>query len=100
MLPILVIPHDRPASVLRRESAGPSKTLRRLRAGLVVAQMTSCFVLVISTAYLFTGLRSALQTGAGHRLGRPILATVQASSDFGIRYFENVERAVKQVAGV
>jgi hypothetical protein len=67
-LPILVIRDDRPATVLRREIAGPSKAIRRLRVGLVVAQMTSCCVLVISTAFLLDGLRTALQTSAGHRL--------------------------------
>ena len=42
LLPVFVISHHRPATVLRRESAGPSIGIQRLRVGLVVAQMTSC----------------------------------------------------------
>lgn len=100
LLPVLVIPHDRPAAVIRRESAGPSKAIRRLRAGLVVAQMASCCMLVICTAFLLDGLHTALQTSVGHRLGRPILATVQAHPDAGIRYFQSVEHATESVAGI
>ncbi len=102
LLPAMAIPYDRPATVLRRESAGPSKAIRRLRAGLVVGQMASCCVLAISTAFLADGLRTALQTSAGHRLGHTILATVQPHVDVGvdIGYFERVERAVKSMAGV
>ncbi len=100
LLPLFVVPYDRPATVLRREDAGPSTTIRRLRMSLVVAQMTSCCVLVISAAFLVDGLRAALQTNAGHRLGHPILATMQAHPEVGIRYFQHVEQAVRSMAGV
>jgi ABC-type lipoprotein release transport system permease subunit len=102
LVPIFVIPHDRPADVLRREAAGPSKGIQRLRVGLVVAQMTSCCVLVISTAFLFAGFRSALQTRVGHRLGHPILVSVEASSgiDGGLVYFQNVQQTAQSVASV
>jgi ABC-type lipoprotein release transport system permease subunit len=102
LLPIFVIPHDRPADVLRREAAGPSKGIQRLRVGLVVAQMTSCCVLVISTAFLFAGFRGALQTSVGRRLGYPILVSVEASSgiDGGLVYFQNVQQTAQSVAGV
>jgi ABC-type lipoprotein release transport system permease subunit len=102
LLPVFVISHDRPAMVLRRESAGPSKAIQRLRVFLVVAQMTSCSVLVISTAFLFEGFRAALDTGVGRRLGHPILASVEASDSpqGGWRYFQNVQRAAELVAGV
>jgi hypothetical protein len=100
LLPFFAISHDRPAIVLRRESAGPSTAIRRLRVGLVVAQMASCFVLVISTAFLFDGLRAALQTSAGHRLGQTILATVQSRPYTEMRYFQDVQRATQSVAGV
>ncbi|MGD0299022.1 MAG: ABC transporter permease [Bryobacteraceae bacterium] len=100
LLPVFVISHDRPADVLRRESAGPSKGIQRLRVGLVVAQMTSCCVLVISTAFLLAGLRSALQTGFGQRLHHPILASVEASPQAGFKYFRNVQQAAELVAGV
>src|SRR6202042_1665483 len=91
---------DRPANVLRREGLGPSKGMQRLRAGLVVAQMTSCCVLVISTAYLFEGLRAALRTTVGQRLGGPILVSVLADSNSKMQYFQDVQRAAQQVAGV
>ncbi len=64
LVPLFEIRHDRPATVLRRESAGPSKAMRRVRAGLVVAQMACCCLLVISTGLLFEGFRTALQTSA------------------------------------
>ena len=100
LIPAFVTPDDRPGTVLRRESTGPSKVLRRLRMGLVVAQMTSCCVLVIATAFLLDGLRAALQTSAVYRLGDPILATVQTQPDTGIRYFHHVEQAAQSMPGV
>jgi ABC-type lipoprotein release transport system permease subunit len=100
LVPVLVMRHDRPVAVLRRESAGPSLPLRRLRMGLVVAQMASCCVLVISTAMLTEGLRTALATNAGHKLGQTFLATLQADSLMGIHYFQHVEEATRSMAGV
>jgi len=47
LAPLFDIRYDRPAAMLRRESAAPSKALRNLRAILVIAQMTCCCVLVI-----------------------------------------------------
>ena len=58
LMPFFATRDDRPETVLRRERGGPSKVMRRLRASLVVVQMTSCCVLVISTAFLLDGLRS------------------------------------------
>jgi ABC-type antimicrobial peptide transport system permease subunit len=100
LLPVLVIRHDRPATVLRRESAGPSPAIRRLRLGLVIAQMASCCVLVIATAVMLDGLRTALVTSTGHRVGSMILASVQAHPDVGSRYFHDVEEATKSIGGV
>jgi ABC-type antimicrobial peptide transport system permease subunit len=100
LLPVLAIPYDRPAEVLRRESAGPSRAIRRLRAGLVVAQMASCCTLAVSTAVLLGGLRAALQTGAGQRAGRPILAGMHANRDWGLRHFREAERMVRKMPGV
>lgn len=100
LLPVFAISHDRPAIVLRRESAGPSPTIRRLRVGLVVAQMTGCCILVIATAFLFESLHTALETSVGRRLGQPILASVMTADAYGsTRYFEAVESAA-QIAGV
>ena len=102
LLPVFTISHHHPATVLRRESAGPSIGIQRLRVGLVVAQMTSCCVLVISTAFLVTGLRNALETGMSRRLRHPTLVSALASSgiDGGLRYFQNVQQAAQSVHGV
>ena len=101
LVPVFAISHDRPAIVLRRESAGPSPAIRRLRVSLVVAQMTSCCVLVIATAFLFESLHTALETNVGRRLGQPILASVLTADAYGsTRYFEEVERASQQAGGV
>ncbi len=97
LVPILVMRHDRPVTVLRRESAGPSLPIRRFRMGLVVAQMASCCVLVISTAMLMEGLRMAMATNAGHKLGNAFLATLQADS---LHYFQHVEESTRSIAGV
>jgi putative ABC transport system permease protein len=105
LIPLFEIRHDNPATVLQREGAGPSKAMRRLRAGLVVAQMTCCCVLVISTGLLLESFRAALQTRVGHRLEPLLLATLQARqgfnrSDLGVEYFRNAERAVQSLADV
>ncbi len=108
LLPWFELRHDRPATVLQRESAGPSRLMRRVRAGLVVAQMTCCCVLVISTGLLFQSLRSALQTGAGHRLRHSILATLHVRPEsssrheaqaLGLAYFREAEQRAGAVAG-
>jgi hypothetical protein len=96
LMPLFDLRHDDPAAVLQRESAGPSNAMRRLRAGLVIAQMACCCVLVVSTGLLLEGFRSALQTTVGHRLGEPILATAEARlgfdrPDLGLEYFQDLE---------
>jgi len=100
LLPALVIPHDRPMIVLQRGSVGASPAIGRLQLGLVAAQMASCCVLVISTAFLLDGLRTALVTSAGKRLGHTVLASVQADPRVAIQYFHQVEEAAKLVPGV
>lgn len=100
LLPVIVLPHKRPAEILRRESAGPSRAVRRFRTALVIAQMASCCALTVSTAQLSGGLRAALRTGAGQRLGEPVLAGMKAHPDAGLRYFRDVERAVRAMPGV
>jgi hypothetical protein len=100
LLPAIVIPLDRPLSVIQRDSGGASPAIRRLRLGLVAAQMASCCVLVISTAFLFDGLRTALLTSAGQRLGHTAFATAQADPNVAIEYFQGAEKSVKLVPGV
>jgi ABC-type antimicrobial peptide transport system permease subunit len=105
MLPVVGTVTDRPWTVLQREAGSPSKSIQRLRSALVVGQMTACCMLVICTALLLAGLHEAFETSAGHRLGDPILLTVQAPTrpdgpeiDFG--YFGRVEQGAKSVPGL
>jgi predicted permease len=108
LMPLLETRHDNPAAVLQRESSGPSKATQRLRAMLVVAQITCCCALVICTGLLLDGVRASLQTSTGHRLGQPILASVQgqpAAGRFetaarGLEFFHNVEAAAEAVPGI
>jgi predicted permease len=100
LLPLLEVRDDCPAAVLRREGVGPSKAMRRLRTGLVVAQMTCCCVLLISSGLLVQGFRTAVQTRAAHRVGEVILASVQARPGGGAAYFADVEQAARSTAGV
>lgn len=102
LLPLFEIRHDRPAEILGRERAGPSRITRTVRACLVMAQMAGCCLLVIGTGYLYVSFRAALQSGIRHRLGQPIVATVQARPDVNVdlNYFRDVEQAVRSLSGV
>jgi ABC-type lipoprotein release transport system permease subunit len=105
MMPVLGTVTDRPWIILQRETGLPSKAIQRLRSGLVVGQITACCMLVICTALLLDGLHSALKTSAGHRLGNPILLTVQAQArrdgpEVDTNYFSEVEQRAKSVAGL
>lgn len=105
LTPLFEVRHDNPAAVLQRESAGASMAMRRLRAVLVVAQMTCCCVLVIFTGLLLNGFWAALQTSAGHRLERTVLATLLARRgfnrpDLGLKYFRDAEHAVLSLPGI
>ena len=98
LAPFFEVRHDDPAAVLRRESGGPSNAARRLRSGLVIAQMSCCGILVIATGVLLNGFHSALRTGAGDQLGEPIVATVEASS--GRDYFRRAQQAALAIDGI
>ncbi|HEX2662289.1 MAG TPA: ABC transporter permease [Candidatus Acidoferrum sp.] len=100
LLPVMVTPLDRPKSVIQQDSTGISPAIRRLRLGLVTAQMASCCVLVISTAFLVDGLRTAVVTNAGQRLGHTVFATAQANPVVAIEYFQRAEEAAKLIRGV
>jgi ABC-type antimicrobial peptide transport system permease subunit len=103
MMPVFATVTDRPGIVLRRESGLPSKGTERLRTGLVLAQITSCYVLVICAVFLFEGLHSALEMNAGHHLGHPIFLTVEelmTQPAVDIDYFNRVERRAKSVTGL
>ena len=96
LVPLLQVRDDRPALVLQREGRGPSNAMRRVRTGLVIAQMACCSLLVISTALLIDGFRDALRTSAGQRLGDAVLATVDASEP---AYMNRLTKAAGGVPG-
>jgi ABC-type antimicrobial peptide transport system permease subunit len=106
MMPVFATVTDRPWIVLGRESGLPSKRTERIRTGLVLAQITSCYVLVICAVFLFEGLHSALETSAGPHLGHSILVTVQEKLTgltgpvVDVNYFNEVERNAKSVPGL
>ncbi len=105
MLPLLAMRHDDPAAVLRRESAGPSVGIHRLKTGMVILQMTCCCLLVVSALQLVAGFRGALRTGLGTRLRSSVLATVEsthrfARPDLGFAYFAALEATARAMPGV
>jgi hypothetical protein len=100
LLPALGIPHERPIILLEADAAGSPPTMRRVRLGLGAAQMATCCVLVISTAFLLNGLRNALVTTEGQRLRHTIFATVEAKPSVAAEYFHRAEEAVKAIPGV
>ena len=105
MMPVLGTVTDRPWMVLQRETGSPSRSILRLRSALVVGQITACCMLVLCTALLLDGVHAALETSAGHRLGNPILLTVQAQPrpegpEVDPNYFAKVEQKAKSVAGL
>jgi len=100
LLPVMVLPLDRPMRVIQQDSTGVSPVIRRLRLGLVAAQMASCCVLVISTAFLVDGLRTTMVTSAGQRLRHTVFATAQANPVVAIEYFQRAEEAAKLIRGV
>lgn len=105
MMPVLGTITDRPWVVLQRESGSPPKAILRLRSALVLGQIATCCALVLCTGILLNGLHSALKTSAGHRLGNPVLLTVQAPArpdgpEIDPNYFSEVEQRAKSVAGL
>ena len=101
----LIETRDDPGAIIRRESSGPSRAAARLGAGLVIVQMTTCTLLVISTGLLLAGFESALQTAAGRRLSHPILASMESlqtsskttEAASGLRYFGDAMTAIREV---
>jgi ABC-type antimicrobial peptide transport system permease subunit len=107
LLPLVDMRHDDPAAIMQRESAGPSRASTRLGAGLVVAQMAACAMLVITTALLLAGYRSALQTSTGRRLSHAAIASVDAlqtsskatQAANGANYFADTESVAREITG-
>lgn len=100
MLPAIVVPLNRPMGAIQRDSAGPSLGIRRLRLGLVAAQMMICCVLVIATAFLVNGIRAALVTSTGQKLGHTLFATAHANPAVAMDYFQRAAKAAKSLPAV
>jgi hypothetical protein len=96
LLPLIDLRRHQPASVLRRESMGPSGATTTIRSALLITQMTACCVLVIAAGLLIGALRTATRTSAARRLGQPILAAVQ-TMDEGLEYFRDIEKAARSM---
>lgn len=101
-LPWLQIRTERPADVLGRQHSGPSPVARTARTVLVTTQMACCCLLATGTGYLFAGFHGAVETSVGHRLGQPIVVTVQTRPAIYVdmNYFRGVEKAARGVPGV
>jgi len=98
LLPLLAMPHNRPAAVLRREGAGPSKAMQVLRSSLVIGQMACCCLLVVATGLLLEGLRSAMRTTISRATGEPVIAAVQTALHY--KYFEDIQQEASAMRGV
>jgi ABC-type antimicrobial peptide transport system permease subunit len=104
LLPLIDTRDDDPGAIMRRESAGPSRTSARINTGLVIAQMTACTVLVIAAGLLVGGFQSALRTSTGRQLSNPVIVSVEAmqmtsksqEANNGLTYFESVARAARE----
>ena len=108
LAPMFDLRADKPAAVLQREAAGDSPRMRLFRDVLLSMQMACCCLLIVSTGLLIDGLRRALETREGRRLGEVVLVTPRApafvshyeTADKGLKYFEQVERAAASVGDV
>lgn len=107
LMPLFETRDDRPALVLQREAAGPSKTIGRINTALILVQMAGCTLLVISTGLLLQSFRASLETAAGRRLGNPVLATLEtlpasksATLIDGRKYFDDAIMAARSVGPV
>jgi hypothetical protein len=92
LAPALSIANATPAAVLRRESAGVSPVVARVRQALLIAQLGCCCALVISAGLIVERLKAAQKTTVAHRLGSAVLATVNAHPNVGLAYFAEIER--------
>ena len=92
LAPALSIANATPAAVLRRESAGVSPALARVRQALLIAQLGCCCALVISAGLIVERLKAAQKTTVAHGLGNAVLATVNAHPNVGLAYFTEIAR--------
>jgi predicted permease len=102
LAPLAEVRDDDPAAVLRRESGGLSNSARRVRAGLVIGQMACGCLLLIATGLMIDGFRAALRTASGNRIGRPMVAVLEANGRFekeaeGSGYFRRAEATALEI---
>src|SRR5262245_59698730 len=63
-----------PMTVLRRSGDGGATGIGRLRSVVVAAQIMTCVLLVIGSAVLVQGFRSAVRTLRAEQIGQPVVA--------------------------
>lgn len=105
LAPISQLHKQGPMSVLRRSGDGGATAIGRLRSVVVMAQITTCVLLVIGSATLLQGFRSAVRTIRAAQIGQPVVAILEARAGFarpdsGREFFESAERLVRRVPGV
>lgn len=108
LVPLVDVADRRPAAILQRESAGPSRRAQRVNALLMVVQTAGCSAFVIIAQLLLNSFNAAVQTSLGKLTANPILATVgvqprgtraelQAKAN---EHFDAAERVARQVTGI
>jgi hypothetical protein len=105
LAPISQLHRQGPMAVLRRSGDGATTAVGSLRSVLVIAQMATCVLLVLGSAMLFDGFRSAVRTLRTTQIGQPIVAILEARAGFGRpdsgrEFFAAAERIVSRVPGV
>ena len=103
--PISQLHRQGPMAILRRSGDGATTAAGSLRSVLVIAQMTTCVLLVIGSAVLLEGFRSAVRTLRAQQIGQPVVVLLEARAGFGRpdrgrEFFAAVERIVARVPGV
>ena len=103
--PISQLNRQGPMTILRRSGDGATTAAGSLRSVLVIAQMTTCILLVIGSAVLLEGFRSAVRTLRSQQIGEPVIAIVDARAGFGNpdsgrEFFAAAERVVSRIPGV
>lgn len=105
LAPISQLHKHGPLNILRRSGDGGATAVGRLRSTVVSAQIATCVLLVIGSAILLQGFRSAVHTLRREQIGQPIVAILEARArfarpDLGREYFQAAERLVARVPGI
>ena len=105
LAPISQLHKQGPMTVLRRSGDGGATSTGWLRSMVVTAQISTCVLLVIGSAILLQGFRTAVRTLRAERIGEPVVAILEARGGFGRpdrgrEYFAAAERTVSRIPGV